>query len=191
MAFLSSKKSSVTLLARQVIFDSSNEQNPILIEGDRKGFVVWVLKKLHLADPSFRLEVQGGVIETCSGKKEFTFLPLSLLSSYSVGYSTKKRLIVQAITFALAFVLLLLLSIEEHEGVFYLMTFLSGISSVLSYWLYKRSGAFQLTMNLYNGEGAVAIRVASGITGNKLEGDVLQKAIDATKIASSNSSHFR
>ena len=95
------KSTTVTLLAREAKFDASNPQNPIVIEGDRKGFLIWILKKLRLVDPSFRIEVQDNLIVTCAGKKQYSYLPASLLSGYSVGYSTKKIFIVIALIFAL------------------------------------------------------------------------------------------
>jgi len=184
------KSTSVTLLARDVKFDSSNPQNPIVIEGDRKGFIIWVLKLLRLVDPSFRLEVKDDKIFTCTGKKHYTYMPVSLLSSYSVGFSTKKYLIVLALISAVFTVIALVGAFSEGDGIWAVFFLLGGISFIL-YRLYKRSGALSVSMNLYNGEGSVNIRIQSGLTGIKLDKELVQQALDASAIAAKNSTHFK
>ena len=185
------KSTTVTLLAREAKFDASNPQNPIVIEGDRKGFLIWILKKLRLVDPSFRIEVQDNLIVTCAGKKQYSYLPASLLSSYSVGYSTKKIFIVIALIFALVsiFELLTASSAWQWEVNLMLTVFFGGFA-FLFYWLYKRSGALSLTMNLYNGEGAINIRIQSGLTGLKLDKALMEQAIEAAATASKKSTYF-
>lgn len=182
------KSTNVTLLAREAKFDASNPQNPIVIEGDRKGFLIWVLKRLRLVDPSFRIEVKDNLIVTCAGKKQYNYLPSSLLSSYSVGYSTQKIYLVGSLILAFMSVLSLLIVIGEFE--FIVTTLLLGGLAFLFYWLYKRSGALSLSMNLYNGEGAVNIRIQSGLTGIKLDKELMEKAIDAAATASKKSTYF-
>ena len=185
------KSTTVTLLAREAKFDASNPQNPIVIEGDRKGFIIWVLKLLRLVDPSFRLEVKDDKIFTCTGKKHYTYMPVSLLSSYSVGFSTKKYLIVLALISALPAVIFLVISIAEPDEGFLLASLLLGGMSFILYRLYKRSGALTVSMNLYNGEGSVNIRIQSGLTGIKLDKELVQQALDASAIAAKNSTHFK
>jgi len=182
------KSTNVTLLAREVKFDASNLQNPIVIEGDRKGFFIWVLKKLRLVDPSFRLEVKDNLIVTCAGKKQYNYSPASLLSGYSVGYGTNKIFIV--ISFFLALMSIFQLLLSFNQSAFIVVALLIGGLAYMFYWLYKRSGALSLSLNLYNGEGAVNIRIQSGLTGIKLEKELMEQAIDAARTASKKSTYF-
>ena len=186
------KSTTVTLLAREAKFDASNPQNPIVIEGDRKGFLIWILKKLRLVDPSFRIEVQDNLIVTCAGKKQYSYLPASLLSGYSVGYSTKKMFIVIALIFALLSLQQLMSAFADswYRTEHIVFSLLMGGLAFLLFWLYKRSGALSLTMNLYNGEGAINIRIQSGLTGLKLDKALMEQAIEAAATASKKSTYF-
>ena len=192
------QSTTVTLLAREVQFDASNPQNPIVIEGDRKGFFVWVMKKLRLIDPSFRLEVKDNLIVTRAGKKKYQYLPTSLLSGYSVGFSMKKLLIVNAMLIAAVGLLASVSSFAElyrydaFEAIKAALVSLivPGGLAALFYWLYKRSGALTFSLKLYNGEGTVNIRIQSGLTGLKLDKELLEQAIDAAATASKKSTYF-
>lgn len=162
------KMRSVTLLAREVRFSPENASNPIFIEGDKTGFIPWLLKILKLSDPSFKLEVKDGRLVTCQGGKKFTYLPMSLLSSYSAGFTTSKILLV-----------------------FMVLSIPTIVLPFLFYWLYKRSGAMTISMGLYNGEGNVTIRIQSGLTGLKLDKDMLYNALEAAATASKPSEYFK
>jgi len=186
------KSQTVTLLAREITFDSANTSTPIIIEGDRKGFFIWILSKLGLMDPSYRVEVKNGNLITCAGKSQYTYLPLSLLSSYSAGFAKKKLPLVLASLFGIVSLILLLISFDEglEDGLgatLFCFVFLVG----LCLWLYKRSGVFNFKMSLYNGEGAVTIRLKSGLTGTKINADIIQKALDATATAAKSSQYFK
>ena len=61
----------------------------------------------------------------------------------------------------------------------------------LFYWLYKRSGALTFSMGLYNGEGNVTIRIQSGLTGLKLDKDMLHNALEAAATAAKASDYFK
>ena len=162
------KMRSVTLLAREVRFSPEDASNPIYIEGDKSGFLAWLLKTLKLSDPSFKLEVKDGQIITCQGGKDYTYLPMSLVSSYSAGFTMAKILLV-----------LMVLSIPTI------------VLPFLFYWLYKRSGALTFSMGLYNGEGNVTIRIQSGLTGLKLDKDMLHNALEAAATAAKASDYFK
>jgi len=82
----------------------------------------------------------------------------------------------------------LLLSFSQSE--FIVVALLIGGLAYMFYWLYKRSGALSLSLNLYNGEGAVNIRIQSGLTGIKLEKELMEQAIDAARTASKKSTYF-
>ena len=185
------QSTTVTLLAREAQFDASNPQNPIVIEGDRKGFFIWVLKKLRLVDPSFRLEVKDNLIVTCAGQKKYDYLPTSLLSGYSVGFSMKKLLIVIAMILGVFAVFISLAALVDGAIVqaFVILLVLGGLAA-LFYWLYKRSGALTVSLKLYNGEGTVNIRIQSGLTGLKLDKEMLEQAIDAAATVSKKSTYF-
>ena len=185
------QSTTVTLLAREAQFDASNPQNPIVIEGDRKGFFIWVLKKLRLVDPSFRLEVKDNLIVTCAGKKKYDYLPTSLLSGYSVGFSMKKLLIVIAMILGVFAVFTSLAALVDGAIVqAFVILLVPGGLAALFYWLYKRSGALTISLKLYNGEGTVNIRIQSGLTGLKLDKELLEQAIDAAATASKKSTYF-
>ena len=185
------KSTTVTLLAREAKFDASNTQNPIVIEGDRKGFLIWILKKLRLVDPSFRLEVKDNLIVTCAGKKKYDYLPTSLLSGYSVGFSMKKLMIVIAIILGgVAIVVFLAALVDGAFGPAFFALLIPGGLAALFYWLYKRSGALTVSLKLYNGEGTVNIRIQSGLTGLKLDKALMEQAIDAASTASKTSTYF-
>jgi hypothetical protein len=184
------KSQSVTLLAREVRFDSSNPSNPILIEGDQKGFLIWILKRLNLMDPSFRVEVKDGNLITCAGNKNFSYMPMSLLSSYSAGFSTQKAYVVAAILLAIVAIGSFFVSMDLGVFGLILSVLYAGISYLLM-WLYRRSGALTFQMNLYNREGGVTIRIQSGLTGIKLDKELLDKAIDAAAVAAKGSTHFK
>jgi hypothetical protein len=186
------KSQTVTLLAREITFDSANTSTPIIIEGDRKGVIIWILKKLGLIDPSYRVEVKNGNLITCAGKSQYTYLPLSLLSSYSAGFAKKKLYVVVAILFCIcSFILLMMIMWHGFESEPFLVTIILGLLGGLFFWLYKRSGVFNFKMSLYNGEGAVTIRLKSGLTGASLDADIIQKALDATATAAKSSQYFK
>ena len=185
------KSTTVTLLAREATFDASNPQNPIVIEGDRRGFLIWILKKLRLVDPSFRLEVKDNLIVTCAGKKKYDYLPTSLLSGYSVGFSMKKLMIVIAIILGVGTVVFSLAALFDGAfGPAFFILLIPGGLAALFYWLYKRSGALTVSLKLYNGEGTVNIRIQSGLTGLKLDKALMEQAIDAAATASKKSTYF-
>ena len=189
--FLFLKSTTVTLLAREAKFDASNPQNPIVIEGDRKGFFIWILKLLRLVDPSFRLEVKDNLIVTCAGKKKYNYLPTSLMSGYSVGFSMKKLLIVIAIILGVGAVVVCLAALADGAfGPAFFSLLVPGGLAAFFYWLYKRSGALTVSLKLYNGEGSVNIRIQSGLTGLKLDKELMEQAIEAVAKASKKSAYF-
>jgi hypothetical protein len=185
------KSQTVTLLARDINFDPTNTSNPIIIEGDRQGFFMWILKNFGLADPSYRVEVKNGNLITCAGKKQYTYLPLSLLSSYSAGFAKKKLYMVLALLFGIVTVLYFLVLLLNNDLEWILGPIIIGSIGGLFFWLYKRSGVFNFKMSLYNGEGAVTIRLKSGLTGASLDADIIQKALDATATAAKSSQYFK
>jgi hypothetical protein len=185
------KSQTVTLLAREITFDSANTSTPIIIEGDRKGFFIWILKKLGIADPSYRVEVKNGNLITCAGKSHYTYLPLSLLSSYSAGFAKKKLYMVLAFLFGIVTVLYFLTLLLNNDLEWIPIPIIIGLIGWLFLWLYKRSGVFNFKMSLYNGEGAVTIRLKSGLTGTTLDADIIQKALDATATAAKSSQYFK
>lgn len=184
-------QTTVNVLAREAKFDPANAQNPIIIEGDKKGFIPWLLKLIGLSDPSYRLEVIDDKIITCEGKKSYDYLPCSLISGYSVGFKNNKGYLVACLTLLFSSFMSFIAGLGDGEFLSGLgLAVILGALAGLFYWLYKRSGAFTFSIKCYNGEGLRTIRMVSGFTGLKLDKSMITQAAEATALAAKKSNYF-
>ena len=157
------------VLARkfEVTDDFNSKDKPLLlIEGDKKGFIPWLLKKLGISDPSTTLRIEHDSIVTTEGGKSFSLLPIRDLHGLKVGYSNDKKYLFLAI-----------------------ITCWTIIGLFLFLWLYSRSGALEVSGNTSN-NATFGLRLVSGLSGTKITKDDMFKALENLKKASEQSSRY-
>ena len=177
-------KRSTTLLASKIEINPNPEsgEHYLFLEGNKVGFIPWLLKKLGLMDPSVKISVDDKLIKRVDGGKEYTVAPTASIYGFSAGWSNKKRLLVQAI---LA-LLLGLYGITVHISLL-----IAGIIlALVFFWLYKRSGALSMSVSCYKDGFGADLRVKSGLTGKKLNKSDFENIFNALRNVSQANSQF-
>jgi len=178
-------KRSTTLLASKIEINPNPEtgEHYLFLEGNKVGFIPWLLKKLGLMDPSVKISVDDKLITRVDGGKQYTVAPTASVYGFSAGYSNKKRLLVQAI---LALVFGIFFGISIHISVLIVGILLA----LVFFWLYKRSGALSMSLSCYKDGFGADLRVKSGLTGKKLNKSDFENVFNALRNVSQANSQF-
>jgi hypothetical protein len=160
-----------TLLARKIEFNPNPAEGEdyVYIEGDKIGFLNWLLKTLGLSDPSIRLSINNKFITKVEGGKLYDLSPTSGIYNFSAGYTMNKSLLLLAILFIWTIIL-----------------------PIIFFILYKRSASLVIFINCYKEGVYESMSIKSGLTGKKLEKSDFENIFNALKnVSSKNSGYFK
>ncbi|MDA9986906.1 hypothetical protein N9E11_02660 [Crocinitomicaceae bacterium] len=179
---------STTLLASKIEFNPnpSEGEHYLFIEGDKVGFIAWLLKLLGLSDPSVKVIVDDKLIKRIDGGKKYTVSPTSSIYGFSSGYSNNKLYLVLMILMVCLALFFLVISARPILVILIVLAALGG----LFYWLYKRSGALEMSIQCYKDGHGANLRVKSGLTGKKLDKSDFENIFNSINNASQANSQF-
>ena len=172
-------KSLPTVLLENYTVGSKGDDTLLNIEGNKTGFVAWLLDKLSIKSRKLTFTFHKNYVSYITGGKDFDFLPSRDIHNYNIGYSNKKILLIISILIALASIFIFFGLLSEGDfgdGVGIL--FLGGGLSFLFFWLFKRSAAIQIYFSCQN-FASKGIRIKSGVSGKQITMDDLHKLQDS------------
>jgi len=177
-------KSTPTLLASKIDVNPapSSGEHYLFIEGNKIGFIAWLLKILGLKDPSVKIIVDDKLIKRVDGGKKFSVAPTSSIYGFTSGYSNKKLYLVLMILMAC---LTLYFLVKAP-----ILAIILAALGFLFFWLYKRSGAIEVSIACYKDGFGVDMRVKSGLTGKKLDKSDFENIFNAIRNVSEINSKF-
>lgn len=175
-------RTSTTLLASKIESNPnpSEGEHYLFIEGNKVGFIAWLLKLLGLSDPSVKISIDDKLIKRIDGGKKYTVSPTSSIYGFGSGYSSNKMLLVLAILAVIGG----LLTMEVIAIV------LGLIVAAILFFLYTRSGALEMSIACYKDGHGANLRVKSGLTGKKLDKSDFENIFNSLRNVSQANSQF-
>ena len=176
---------------------TEDDDSLLSIKGRRAGFLYRILEALNLMDTEFSLKFGTMYTVLSSAPTEFLYLPTNELHNFSVSYGKKKLYLVLTVIFFFLSLMITLswfaASSRESSGILLMMVFSLILTVALNY-LYKTSQAMALAIQMISEDRTrttISIRVKSSLTGQTVEPEYIEQALNSLKLIHQNYGKLR